>query len=107
MKKKYIIILIVVLALLNIFQLIWTLFSYPLFTDAVPDEETAIAIAIAVLPNMYGQGVLKQESYLARYNSIGGYWEVFGTGIPGHFSGAPEIRIRKSDGKILRVRHSM
>jgi len=106
MKKKYII-LIVVLVLLNVFQLSWTLFAYQLATDVVPDEETAIAIAIAVWLPIFGDRVLKQEPYWANYHIVGGYWEVFAAGPPGYIGGGPEIRIRKSDGKILRVRHSM
>lgn len=75
----------------------------------VPNEETAIAIAEAVIIPIYGKRKMKRERpYKAKLknNEI---WIVWGS-IPyqwiGIMGGSIEVQISKRDGRILKVYHS-
>ena len=70
----------------------------------VPDEATAIKIAVAVWERIYGADKIAGEKpYHATLNS--GVWTVTGS-IPLHVSGGVAIaEISKDDGRIMRVAH--
>ena len=74
----------------------------------MPNEETAIAIAVAVWSPIYGKDKIVQERpYKAKLE--GNIWYVKGTlNCPGSvrcLGGVAEIEISKDSGKILRVSH--
>ena len=106
--EKRMIILYCIIAILlagNIFQFVWNNTSQ-LSVDAVPDEETALKIAEAVLVSAYGNNVLSDPLKVA-FNEAIQVWCVYGTLPEGYVGGVPEIYIQKSDGKILKIYHSM
>lgn len=73
---------------------------------AVPDEATAIKIAEAVLLPVYGEDLINKERPLhARYDK--GIWTVYGTLPPHTLGGTVMVRMRKKDGKILEIFHSV
>jgi uncharacterized protein YceK len=71
----------------------------------VPDEQTAIRIAVAVWEPIYGAAQIALEKpYRARLDS-GGVWVVEGS-LPEHTPGGVAVaEIAKDDGRILRVSH--
>jgi|SRR5882724_3845252 len=70
----------------------------------VPDEKTAVAIAVAVWSPIYGEGKIKNEKpYKATLNE--GIWHVEGTLPKGHLGGVAEIKISKQDAKIISIKH--
>ena len=76
--------------------------SYKPAVGYVPDEETAIAIAIAVWSPIYGRKKIETDRpFHATLKK--GVWTVTGTLPKGVTSGAPEAEISKDDGRILRV----
>jgi len=71
----------------------------------VPDEMTAVKIAEAVFPPVFGENqVAKFVPYHARFED--GVWIVYGTLKKGSMGGTPMLRIQKKDAKILEVWHS-
>ena len=71
----------------------------------VPNEETAIKIAVAIWTPIYGNSINKNKPFIAVLNEKDDCWEVRGT-LPKYMhGGVPEIKISKSDGKILYVCH--
>ncbi len=71
----------------------------------VPDEQTAIAIAVAVWKPIYGkQKIEKEKPYKAQLKND--VWTVTGS-LPKGFDkgGVAEADIAKDDGRILRVIH--
>lgn len=114
MKKKTIALCLIIVILLagNAFQF-WNSHSKYLFTDeyndylsfhdAVPDEETALKIAEAILISVYGEDVLSKKPFNVTYNSFRKVWIVVGTLPEGDEGAVPEIVIRKSDGMILKI----
>ena len=73
----------------------------------VPDAETAIRMAEVIWLPIYGEGIYNKQPFVAEYNVFFGYWTVKGTLPEGILSGVPEARIRKRDGKILFVLHTL
>ena len=70
----------------------------------VPDEDTAIKIALAVWEAIYGQArIAKQAPHKAVLNN--GTWIVTGTLPKKMLGGVALIEISKEDGKIFRVSH--
>ena len=70
----------------------------------VPDEQTAIAIAVAVWTPIYGKEKIENEKpYKARLKNE--VWTVTGSLPPNTDGGVAEIEIAKDDGRILRVIH--
>jgi hypothetical protein len=70
----------------------------------VPDEATAIAIAVAVWVPIYGKENIEQKKpYIATLKD--GIWYVAGSLPAGWKGGVPEAEIRKDNGQILRVTH--
>jgi hypothetical protein len=70
----------------------------------VPDEKTAIAIAVAVWLPIYGEKQIESEK---PFNAIlkDGVWHVAGT-LPKEVSGGVAIaEISKEDARILRISH--
>ena len=84
--------------------------SYRPKNGFVPDKQTAIRIAEAVWIPIYGRArVQMQKPFLA--SLAGGVWTVSGTvkrvkGRP-FVGGVAYIEIAKSDGRVLRVTHSL
>ena len=70
----------------------------------VPDDATAIKIALAVLTPIYGADVLESE-HPFKATLRRDVWTVRGTVPQGYVGGAAEIRISKSTGTILWVIH--
>ncbi len=70
----------------------------------VPDQATAIRIAVAVWEPIYGrENIARQAPYTARL--AGETWEVEGSLPPNADGGVALARISKADGRILRVSH--
>lgn len=70
----------------------------------VPDAETAVRIAVAVLSPIYGQrNIETQAPFVATLKN--GVWTVVGTLPAGLNGGAALIDISKTDGTVLRVSH--
>jgi hypothetical protein len=71
----------------------------------VPDETTAVKIAEAVLPPIFGkEEVARYEPYHAQLKD--GVWTVYGTLKPGSRGGTPQMTVQKKDGKVIEVWHS-
>lgn len=70
----------------------------------VPNEATAIKIAIAVWTPIYGDKISKNKPYKIILKN--GVWIVEGS-LPSNYTlgGVPYIEIQKTDGKILKVMH--
>jgi NTF2 fold immunity protein len=72
--------------------------------DYVPDERTAIAIAVAVWIPIYGREKIESEKpYKATLKN--GIWTVTGTLPEGYDGGTAVAEIAQNDGRILRVIH--
>lgn len=70
----------------------------------VPNEATAISIAVAVLEPIYGSENIKRQRPLhAKLEN--GTWHVQGTLPPNSLGGVAEVWIARDDGRILRVTH--
>jgi hypothetical protein len=70
----------------------------------VPNNETAIAIAVAVWNPIYGkENIEKKKPFKATLKE--GIWYVTGSLPFGWVGGVPEAEISKDDGRILRVTH--
>jgi len=70
----------------------------------VPDEKTAIAIAVAVWSPIYGEeNIQKEKPYKAVLRD--GVWLVEGTLSNGVVGGVAVAEISKADARILRVSH--
>ncbi len=70
----------------------------------VPDEQTAIAIAVAVWKPIYGKDKIEGEKpFKAQLKN--GIWTVTGSLPEGFDGGVAEADIAKDDGRILRVIH--
>ena len=107
MKTAILCSLIVILAVGNIFQLAWNHFAYKLSRDAVPTEEVALEVGKAVLVGVYGESVLRAAPFDVFYDKNRKAWIIIGTLPEGYVGGVPEITVRKSDGRILRIHHGM
>lgn len=70
----------------------------------VPNEETAIRIAEAVLLPIYGNEIYNSKPFHAKLigDSI---WVVEGTLPEGHLGGVPYAAIQKKDGKVVKISH--
>jgi len=70
----------------------------------VPDEETAIKIAVAVWIPIYGKEEIESEKpYQATLKD--GIWYVIGSLPEGWLGGVAEVEISKDDGCIIRISH--
>jgi hypothetical protein len=70
----------------------------------VPDEKTAIRIAVAVWIPIYGEKQIEKEKpYQAKLDK--GVWTVEGSLPEGMAGGVAIAEITKDDGRILRVSH--
>ena len=103
MEKKLIFICCIIAILLagNIFQFVWNNTSPSM--EAVPDEETALKIAEAVLISAYGDDVFLELTISVRLDESQTAWIVSGRMPEGYLDGIVDIFIRKSDGKILDI----
>ncbi|HEY0721876.1 MAG TPA: NTF2 fold immunity protein [Gammaproteobacteria bacterium] len=79
-------------------------YSYKPKNGFIPDEETAIAVAVAVWKPIYGVAQIKHESpFVAKLKD--GVWYVSGSLPEGWAGGVAEAEISKADGTILRISH--
>jgi hypothetical protein len=73
----------------------------------VPDEATAVRIGEAVFQPIFGgDEIAKWTPYHAQLDK-NGTWTVYGTLPKNMRGGTPMLRIRKKDGTVLEVWHSM
>ena len=73
----------------------------------VPDEPTAVKIAEAMFLPVFGaEEVARWRPYRAQLEK-NGVWTVYGTLPSGVRGGTPMLKIRKRDGRVLEVWHSM
>ena len=108
-KRIILTILIICFALVTILYAAEAQHNYRPATGYVPDEETAIKIAIAVWSPIYGKERLENEK---PFNAIlrNGIWYVSGS-LPkaekGEIivGGVAEAEIAEDDGRIIRVSH--
>jgi len=70
----------------------------------VPDQETAIRIAVAIWIPIYGKEQIERER---PYKAIlkNGIWYVTGSLPEGSFGGVAEAEINKESGCIIRISH--
>ena len=103
MKKIYVIMIIVILFLANIFQFTFNQFAYKLYRDAVPTEEVALEVGKAILKGAnYGSGE-GDDLFEVFYDQSKKVWIVYATLPEGSIGSIPAIVIRKHDGKILKM----
>lgn len=69
----------------------------------VPDKETALTIAVAVLTPIYGKEIIDREKPFQVIEKMG-VWIVTGA-RPSAPGGAAEIRISRQSGQILFLMH--
>ena len=75
--------------------------------DAVPNEETALKIAEALLISAYDDDVLSEQNVDVKLDRLKNAWFVSGR-LPERYDGDVfEIAIRRCDGKILKINHGM
>lgn len=71
----------------------------------VPDELTAVRIAVAVWEPIYGRdNIAAQKPYTAVLKD--GVWNVSGSLPPGILGGTAFVAMRKEDGAILNIFHT-
>ena len=71
----------------------------------VPDEKTAVAIAVAVWSPVYGEEKIQKERPFKAVLKDG-VWLVEGT-LPAEYNGGVAVaEISKADARILRISHS-
>lgn len=71
----------------------------------IPDEITAVRVAEAVFPPIFGSEEVKK--YLPYHANLkNGIWTVYGTLKQGSRGGTPQMTIQKKDGKVIEVWHS-
>jgi hypothetical protein len=71
----------------------------------VPNEQTAVAIAEAVLRPIYGEEhIARQRPFRASLSQD--VWSVEGTLPKGMLGGTAKVRLSKADGRVLQVTHS-
>jgi hypothetical protein len=70
----------------------------------VPDEQTAISIAVAVWAPMYGKDQIESEKPF-RAMLKNGVWTVMGTLPEGYDGGTAFAQIAQKDGRLIRVNH--
>jgi hypothetical protein len=73
-------------------------------TGYVPDEQTAIAIGVAVWIPIYGREEIESEKPF-RATLKNGVWTVSGTLPEGYSGGTAVAEIAQDDGRVLRVTH--
>jgi len=74
-------------------------------TNYVPNKETAIKIAEAILIPIYGNEVLNKKPFTVKLINCK-VWHVEGSIGLDELGGVPIIEIQKSDCKILKITHT-
>jgi hypothetical protein len=77
----------------------------PPISNLVPNEKTAVAIALAVLEPIYGAQLLKLESPF-RATLKGGAWTVEGTLPRGYIGGVATVELSQDDARIISIVHT-
>jgi hypothetical protein len=79
--------------------------DFPPIINLVPDEKTAVAIAIAVLRPIYGDKLIKVESpFHAKLN--GDNWIVEGSLSFELLGGVATVQLMKDDARIIKIHHT-
>jgi len=113
MKKIFVVCVIAILLIINVFQFIW---NYPRFQgNAVPDEEAAIAIARVILDSQLEPIYIQSVGYFdwvldVTFDRFRSSWIVT-TGLPADFPEgviimwrSVEVVIRMRDARIISIR---
>lgn len=96
---------IAVLVLFGLFGCASTQAFFKPKSGFVPDEATAIAIAVAVWKPIYGDKQIEGEKPY-RGHLVGDVWHVDGSIPEGVYGGAAHVEIAKGDGRILGMWHT-
>lgn len=72
--------------------------------DAVPDAETAVALAEAYLIPVYGKKEIFGERPFQAV-LLNGYWVIFGSLPKGWLGGVAQIIIEKKSGSVIHITH--
>ena len=108
MKKMVIYVIIFILIIGNVLQFANNYTNYSFKFNAVPNEETALKIAETVLVAVYGEEVLlSNQPFKVYYNDYKKSWVIIGTLPNDCVGGVAKVVIRKYDGKVLSITHSM
>ena len=78
--------------------------NYKPIAGYVPNDATAIKIAVAVWTPIYGKAAIEKEK---PYKAVlkGGVWYVSGSLPVGYAGGVAEAEIAQDDGRIMRISH--
>ena len=104
MKSKIMISLIIALTVLNLAQFLYTTSFRRLYTDAIPDEETALAVGEAVLlASPYKEMIYEGEPFLVFFDKLKKHWIVYGgwPNDPNLVGIVAGVELRMSDGKVM------
>lgn len=71
----------------------------------VPDSQTAVRMAEAVLTPVYGSGLVERQRPF-RASLEGEIWKVEGSIPENHLGGVSMVELAKTDGRIIRMSHS-
>ncbi len=93
-----------------------SIYDYPFLIESkffpdngcVPDANTAVKIADAVLLSIYDEEINDEKPYIVTYDSELSLWIIEGQlpNDPDLFGGVAYIAIQKSDGKVLYITHT-
>ncbi|MGC4040328.1 MAG: YbbC/YhhH family protein [Flavobacterium sp.] len=105
MKSKLILILGIVYLTFSSFEQNQSLYLNHSNRNFVPNKETAIKVAEAILVPIYGENILSYRPFSAELlnNKV---WIVKGTLNPDDIGGVPIVKVQKADCKILEVTHT-
>jgi len=100
MKNKIFILVIILLLIGNVLQFSLAHYKNRLFTDVIPDEQTALIVGQAILVAVYGEGI-KNENLEVSFDEKNDIW-IVGTELKEGYVGGPVVvYFRKCDGKVM------
>lgn len=109
MKKRFIISISVIVIIIIGGVVFYSMFNkdkgFIPANGVVPDEATAIKLAEAIWFPIYGYSIYTKEPFVAEYDEKTKTWYVCGTLPANTLGGVPEIKINKTDGKVLYINH--
>jgi hypothetical protein len=103
MKTKLMLAVATALVLFNVGQLLNNSFSHRLHVDAIPNEETALAVGRAILMATLGDITYEDEPFHAFFDNRNKQWTV-SSGWPDNpnlIGTVGAVVLRMSDGKVL------
>jgi len=112
MKNKVTISIIIVLILVNIFQLIWNYLESKPAWNAIPTEEAALEVGKALINSVYGKSIYDDYDYTVIYCEKRDAWYVskslqYNNNTLIIVGAASGVLFRRSDGKLLEVTGGM